>query len=162
MDYFFPDDGKSLLVKVVAEYDPPSSFTSEPPSYRAASALTLSCQVEGVDDLAGLFYEWTSTCSGNCFTRGGVSESVSTPYLHSYDTGVHTCMVYDVLGCTGNASITVNVVGEELFFLNMWHGCSKIILTRVALKEESSAMLVVFLLMMVPFNQKMFALQWQK
>ena len=115
-NYYSADDGKSLLVKVVAEYDPPSSFTSEPPSYRAASALTLSCQVEGVDDHTGLFYEWSSTCSGNCFTRGGVTKKVSTPYIHSYDTGVHTCMVYDVKGCTGNASISVDVVGELIIY----------------------------------------------
>ena len=108
----FSEDGKILLVTVTAEYDPPSSFTFEPPFYRAASALTLSCEVEGAEDTSGLFYEWTSTCSGNCFTRGGTAGRVSTPYLHSYDTGVHTCMVYDTLGCTGNANITVNVVGE--------------------------------------------------
>ena len=107
------DDGKSPPVRVVAEYDPPSSFTGEPPSYRAASALTLSCEVEGVENP---YYEWSSTCSGNsgsCFVRGG-DATISTPYLHSYDTGVHTCTVYDtVLGCAGNASIIVNVTGEE-------------------------------------------------
>ena len=105
-------DGRSLLVSVVAEYDPPSSFTFEPPSYRAASALNLTCQVEG--NHSGLFYEWTSTCLGNCFTQLGFAggRSVSTPYLRSYDTGVHTCMVYDSVGCTGKANITVNVVGE--------------------------------------------------
>ena len=43
--------------------------------------------------------------------------TVSTPYLHSYDTGVHTCTVYDALGCAGNASITVNVVGKALEWL---------------------------------------------
>ena len=95
-------------VRVVAEYDPPSSFTGEPPSYRAGSALTLSCEVEG-----GQIYVWSSTCSGNrCFTNGEDTATVSTPYLHSYDTGVHTCTVYDGQGCPGNASITVNVTGK--------------------------------------------------
>ena len=93
-------------------YDPPASFTFEPPSYRAASALTLSCEVEGVT--SGLLYEWISVCAGNCFTRGKFSGRVSTPYLHSYDTGVHTCMVYDAQGYSGSASITVNVVGEVI------------------------------------------------
>ena len=44
--------------------------------------------------------------------KGEVTATVSTPYLHSYDTGVHTCTVYDDQGCAGNASITVNVVGK--------------------------------------------------
>ena len=101
------DDGKSPTVRIVAEYGPPSSFTGEPPSYRAASALTLSCEVEG-----GQIYEWSSTCSGNCFTNGENTATVSTSYLHSYDTGVHTCTAYDDQGCAGNASITVNVVGK--------------------------------------------------
>ena len=111
------DDGKTPTVRVVAEYDPPSSFTGEPPSYRAASALSLSCEVEGVDNILGLIYEWSSTCSGNCFTNGEDTATVSTPYLHSYDTGVHTCTVYDALGCAGNGSITVNVVGKALEWL---------------------------------------------
>ena len=108
------DDGKSPTVRVVAEYTPPSSFTGEPPSYRAASSLTLSCEVEGVEDP---YYEWSSTCSGSCFVRGS-DATISTPYLHFYDTGVHTCTVYDtVLGCAGNGSITVNVVGKALEWL---------------------------------------------
>ncbi len=110
------DEGKALKVKIMAQYSPPLSFTLAPPSYRAASALTLTCEVEGVEDTVGLFYEWSSTCVGTCFTRGGVSKNVSTPYLHSYDTGVHTCMVYDVLGCTGSANITISVVGKIYFY----------------------------------------------
>ena len=102
----------SATVKIVASYDPPSTFTGEPPSYRAASALTLTCTVEGLDSYVGLFYEWSSTCSGNCFTRGQTTRSVSTPYLHSYDTGFHTCMVYE-LDYTGNATISINVVGKS-------------------------------------------------
>ena len=43
--------------------------------------------------------------------------TVSTPYLHSYDTGVHICTAYDDQGCAGNGSITVNVVGEALEWL---------------------------------------------
>ena len=73
--------------------------------------------MEGVDNTAGLIYEWSSTCSGNCFTKGEGTATVSTPYLHSYDTGVHTCTVYDTLGCAGNGSITVNVVGKALEWL---------------------------------------------
>ena len=100
------------MVKITADYSPPLSFTLGPPSYRAASALTLSCEVKNVDKTAIFFYEWTSNCSGNCFVRGDISANVSTPYLHSYDSGVHTCTVYDDQGCVGSANITVNVVGK--------------------------------------------------
>ena len=97
---------------IVANYSPPLSFSFKSPSYRAGSSLILSCVVEGVgDDDTGLFYEWTSICMGNCFSRGGILRTVSSRYLHSYDQGVHTCVVHDRGGCSGNASITVNVVG---------------------------------------------------
>ena len=103
---------KFLDVEIVADYDPPSSFSRSPPFYQAGSALTLSCEVEEVDEV-GAIYEWTSTCSGNCFVRGGTTKTGSTHYLHSYDSGVHTCIVYDAQGYTGNATITVNVVGKH-------------------------------------------------
>ena len=110
---YYAGEGKSLDVRIVAQYNPPSTFTLLPPSYRAASALTLSCVVDGVDDVLGLIYEWTCSSSGNCFTRGRGSSNVSTPYLHSYDTGVHTCMVYNALGNTGSNNFSVNVVGKN-------------------------------------------------
>ena len=66
-----------------------------------------------MDDEMGIFYEWTSTCSGNCFVRGGTTKTVSTRYLHSFDSGVHTCFINDGKGCTGNATITINVVGKQ-------------------------------------------------
>lgn len=104
-------------MNIVANYTPPISFTLASPSYRAASALGLDCEVEGAEDAVGLLFDWSSTCSGNCFALGGTSRMVSTPYLHSYDTGVYTCVVYDALGCTGNASIVINVVGKKVIFL---------------------------------------------
>ena len=101
----FPiDDSKWFSVRVVASYDPPSSFSFIPPSYRAASALTLTCLVDNLDEPSTIIYEWSSTLL--------LDAIVSIPYLHSYHSGVHTCTVHDLLGCTGNASITVNVVGE--------------------------------------------------
>ena len=48
---------------------------------------------------------------GELFFKRRNFETVSSRYLHSYDQGVHTCVVHDRGGCTGNASITVNVVG---------------------------------------------------
>ena len=94
----------------MADYDPPSSFSRSPPFYRAASALTLSCEVEGLD-VGVIYYDWTSTCSG--FVRGGTTKTISTRYLHSCDSGVHTCIVYDAQGYTGNTTITINVVGKH-------------------------------------------------
>ena len=105
-------EGKSFSIKITADYSPPLSFTLEPPSYRAASALTLSCEVENVDKTADLIHEWSSTCTGSCFVRGKLTANISTAFLHSYDSGVHTCTVYDFQGCVGSANITVNVVGK--------------------------------------------------
>ena len=102
----------TLTVNIMAEYD--HTFSQSPPLYWAASALTLSCEVEEVDEV-GIIYEWTSTCSGNCFVRGGTTQTVSTRYLHSYDSGVHTCTVYDGKGCTGNATITINVAKIHVY-----------------------------------------------
>ena len=103
------------MVEIVASYDPPSTFTLSPPSYRAASPLSLTCEVQGLDDYTGLLYDWSSSvCAGNCFSKLGTSKTVSTDYLHSYDTGVHTCMVYDTLGCEANASISIKVVGKAI------------------------------------------------
>ena len=95
----------------MADYDPPSSFSQSPPFYRAGSALTLSCEVK---EEVGPLYEWTSTCSGNCFVRGRTTKEVSTRYLHSYDSGVHTCTVH-TRSWTGNVTIIVNVVGKRRF-----------------------------------------------
>ena len=100
-------------MKVVAVYNnPPSSSSLSPPLYQAASALSLSCEVERVNDEVGLLYQWSTTSSSYCFVRGVTTRIASTNCLHSYDSGEHTCTVYDELGCTGNASITVKVAGN--------------------------------------------------
>lgn len=43
---------------------------------------------------------------------GQSMQTVSTHYLESSDSGVHTCTVYGINGETGSANVTVNVVGE--------------------------------------------------
>ena len=126
----YTDDSKKLSVRINASYNPPSSFSFAPPSYRAASALTLSCLVQGLDSSSEIVtYRWSSTCSGNCFTQRAdtVTATVSTPYLHSYDTGIHTCTAYDLLGRTGNASITVDVVGETKVRLAIYKKIGRIV-----------------------------------
>ena len=104
------------MIKIVTGYDSESN-TVVPPSYRAASALNLSCQVENVDPSVPLDYVWSSTCpSGRCFvllTLGPPNPYISTQYLRSYDSGIHTCTVFDGHGCLGEANITVNVVGKK-------------------------------------------------
>ena len=62
--------------------------------------------------MTGAFYTWTSNCTGNCFTVGQSSKTVSTHYLESTDTGLHTCTVYGFNGETGTGSVSINVVGE--------------------------------------------------
>ena len=64
-----------------------------------------------------VIYEWASTCSGSCFVRGGTTKTVSTRYLHSYDSGVHTCAVH-THSYTGNATIIVSVVGKQYNMLS--------------------------------------------
>ena len=96
---------------ITVNYSPPLTFGHPAPYYRAASPLSLTCEVEGVSG-EGVFYEWRSTCAGNCFATRQTTKTVKTPCLRSYDSGVHTCIVYDGLGHSGNASIEVIVVGK--------------------------------------------------
>ena len=119
------ENNEQLEVQIAASYSPPLSFSFKPPSYRAGSSLTLSCVVERVgDNDTGFFYEWTSTCKGNCFSRGETLKTVSSRYLHSYDQGEHTCVVLDRGGCSANASITVDVVGMFCMCVCMHAWCA--------------------------------------
>ena len=99
----------SLNVSITVTYTPPSTFDHPAPYYRAASPLSLTCDAGGVSEA---FYEWMSTCSGSCFTAGQSTKTVSTNYLESSDSGVHTCTAYGVNGETGSSNVTVNVVGK--------------------------------------------------
>ena len=100
----------TLDVSISISYTPPSTFDRPAPYYRAASPLSLTCEAHG--DI-GAFYGWTSNCTGNCFTIGQSSKTVSTSYLESSDTGVHTCTVFGTSGETGSANVTIVVVGES-------------------------------------------------
>ena len=94
---------------ISVDYTPPPRFDRPAPYYRAASAISLTCEANGV---TGAFYTWTSDCTGNCFTVGQSSKTVSTHYLESTDSGLHTCTVFGFNGETGNASVSIYVVGE--------------------------------------------------
>ncbi len=104
------NSGDELQVSVDVNYSAPGGFFLKPPYYRAASSLTLTCKVEGLQ--GALTYNWTSDCTGGCFTQGRTTQSVEKLALQSTDSGFHTCTVTDPGGCTGNATIEVKVVGE--------------------------------------------------
>ena len=90
----------------------------QPPYYRAASPVTLTCRAVGGTGRIG--YRWTSTCRSSCFvpyrgsyeyTYGAVTRSRS--FLRSYDAGTHYCLAYDSSQAIwGSASTVMNVVGE--------------------------------------------------
>ena len=100
-----------LKVSISINYTSPSAFNRPAPYYRAASPISLTCEPDGISG-SEAFYSWTSNCSGNCFTVGHSSETVSTHYLEPSDTGVHTCNVYGLNGETGSANVTISVVGK--------------------------------------------------
>jgi len=116
---------EDIAVTIDVSYSKPSDFSLDPPIYRAGSSITLTCRVkrvvasfsrlEGVED--GLTYSWSSTCTHNCFVRGKTTRSVTRHGLHSMDSGTHTCNVTDALGCTGNATIDMNVMGKNHMLL---------------------------------------------
>ena len=64
-------------------------------------------------------FEWTSTCSGECFVLGQSATSiVSTQFLKAVDSGAHTCTITDSVGNIGNASVRISTTGKhKLFFV---------------------------------------------
>ena len=90
----------------------------QPPNYRAASPVTLTCRAVGAT--GRIRYCWTSTCRASCFvpysgnyeySYGGVARS--RDFLRYYDAGTHYCSAYDSSqGISGSASTVMNVVGE--------------------------------------------------
>lgn len=79
---------------------------------QAASSLNLTCSASGALS-PPLSYQWTSTCTGNCFVlQQGRSQTLIQSSLHSIDSGNHTCRITDDLGNSGTATIEVAVNGE--------------------------------------------------
>ena len=97
-------------------YTPPEEGY-QPPNYRAASSVTLTCRAVGAT--GRIRFLWSSTCS-SCFAivPGGYyysysSHSRSRSFLVSRDAGTHTCSAYDTSqGISGSASTVMKVVGE--------------------------------------------------
>ena len=108
----------SLALRVVIDisYTPPEPGY-QPPYYRAASGVTLTCRAVGVS--GQIRYYWSSTCS-SCFVPGGSyysysGHSRSQSFLVTRDAGTHTCSAYDSSqGISASTSIVMNIVGEYL------------------------------------------------
>ena len=88
--------------------DPPG------PNYEAASSVELSCQFESAEIFfEPVRYEWTSTCTGDCFVLGSTAATITQLVLRSIDVGTHTCMAVDSVGNIGVATTDISVYGEE-------------------------------------------------
>lgn len=89
-------------------------ITVSPPGVirQASSSINLTCAVSGTF-YPPLSYQWTSTCSGNCFVLLGSAATLSESTLHSIDSGNHTCTVTDSLGNSGTATTEVVVAGKQ-------------------------------------------------
>ena len=61
-----------------------------------------------------LTYAWQSDCRGACFTENQSTRTVSTLALASRDSGMHTCIITDRVGNTGNASISLSITGNKV------------------------------------------------
>ena len=106
----------ALRVVIDISYTPPEPGY-QPPYYRAASSVTLTCRGLGVS--GQIRYYWTSTCS-SCFVPGGWYYSYSgssrtQSYLVARDAGTHTCSAHsDSYGISGSTTTVMNVVGEYI------------------------------------------------
>ena len=104
----------ALKVVIDISYTPPEEGY-QPPYYRAASHVTLTCRAVGAS--GQIRYRWTSTCS-SCSVPGGYyysnSGSSRNLILRSRNAGTHHCFAYDsVRGISGNASTVMNIIGEH-------------------------------------------------
>ena len=104
----------AFKVTIDISYTPPEEGY-QPPYYRAASSVTLTCRAVGA--IGQIRFFWSSTCS-SCFVPGSYyysygSHSISQSFLRSRDAGTHTCSVYDSSqGISGSASTVMKIVGE--------------------------------------------------
>ena len=75
----------------------------------------LACHIGSspTSSISPVLYEWTSTCSGECFVlRQSGAATISTQYLKAVDAGTHTCTVTDSVGNQGSASVNVSATGK--------------------------------------------------
>ena len=84
------------------------------PDHHAATSLNISCGTVAANVYEPAMYEWTSTCTGDCFLLWSTDATVTRSVLRSTDSGSHTCSVTDAVGNTGAATIDVNVFGKQI------------------------------------------------
>lgn len=103
----------TLIFSIAGELN--VEVTVSPPGVTqlASSSLNLSCVVTGVS-YPPLSFQWTSTCTGNCFVLEGNSATLYQSSLHSIDTGNHTCSVTDALGNSGMGTAELAITGIYL------------------------------------------------
>lgn len=92
----------------------------------AAETLSLVCRASGG---TGVYvYQWSSTCTGNCFLNNinPVTQTISQQALRSADSGVYTCTVMDNAGNNGTDSIQLQVVGEIVLLAKLNSKCTVI------------------------------------
>ena len=105
MDGFiiFPHTGRPLDVSIAVS---PSGVV-----HQASSSLNLTCGRSGQSNTQ-ISYQWSSTCTGNCFVLGGRVSNLMQTALHSIDSGNHTCSVIDAFGNRGMATVEIIVSGK--------------------------------------------------
>ena len=100
-------------------YTPPPDFVGGPNDFRAASTVTLTCEVDGATGAET--YLWTSTCTGpgsSCFIYTGsgaskITQAISRTTVRSSDSGSHTCTATRTTPseASGTATFEMNVIG---------------------------------------------------
>ena len=81
----------------------------------------LTCEVGATptSPFGAVVYEWTSTCSGECFvlrmSPGTAAAAISTQFLKAVDSGTHTCTVTDSVGNRGSASVNIVTTGKKVY-----------------------------------------------
>ena len=87
------------------------SIESTSTEYQAATPVTLMCVVE-TGATEPVTYQWSSSCSGDCFVTNQISATIIQSALRSIDSGEHTCLVTDSAGNTGVSTTQFTVTGK--------------------------------------------------
>ncbi len=81
------------------------------PEITAAEVLSISCQASGGTGTYN--YQWSSTCTGNCFlnSRNVITQTITRDAVRSADSGLYTCTVTDNAGNNGTNSTEIQIIG---------------------------------------------------
>ena len=118
-----------LMVYIEVDYNLPAGCNNlpNPPYFRPATSVTLTCRVEGA---SGPFtYQWSSS-NPNIDVENSISPTVSETILTSDHAGNHTCDVTDGDENTGSSTIEMRLEGEDIksYFLFSYQACRDMIL----------------------------------